>query len=70
MPATDASLENGKPCTELKTMKHIKPTSKTAGIPKPALDTQSILYIVGSVFTGVGTILIAVSGIFLPKVVE
>ena len=51
-------------------MRHITPTSKIAVIPKPAIDTQSILYIVGSVFTGVGTILIAVSGIFLPKVVE
>lgn len=51
-------------------MRHITPTTKITRMPKPAIDTQSILYIVGSVLTGVGTILIAVSGILYPKVAE
>lgn len=43
-------------------MKHITKISKVQGIPnKAALSTSTILYIVGSVFTGIGTILIAIS---------
>lgn len=47
-------------------MKHIKTTS----VPKKAMDTQTILYIVGSVFTGIGTILIGISSSIDPKLAE
>lgn len=51
-------------------MKHIKTTTTTVRAPEKAMDTQTILYIVGSVFTGIGTILIGISSSIDPKLVE
>lgn len=56
--------------TEFKKMKHIKTTTAIARVPEKAMDTQTILYIVGSVFTGIGTILIGVSSSIDPKILE
>ena len=56
--------------TEFKKMKHIKTTTATVRAPEKAMDTQTILYIVGSVFTGIGTILIGISSSMDPKLVE
>jgi len=59
-------IGNANDDMEFKKMKHIKTTS----VPRKAMDTQTILYIVGSVFTGIGTILIGISSSIDPKLVE
>ena len=51
-------------------MKHLKTTSTTVHAPEKAMETTTILYIVGSVMTGIGTILIGVSASIGPKVTE
>lgn len=51
-------------------MKHLKITSVASRNPQKAIDTTTILYIVGSVMTGIGTILIGVSSSIDPKITE
>lgn len=51
-------------------MKHIKTTTLRSAHPKQAMSTTTILTIVGSVFTGIGSILLAVSASIDPKVFE
>ncbi|MFA7692010.1 MAG: hypothetical protein GX117_07425 [Candidatus Hydrogenedentes bacterium] len=49
-------------------MKHLKKVSARVQSPqKAAMDTTLILYIVGSVFTGLGSILIGISSTLDPK---
>ncbi|NLV46904.1 MAG: hypothetical protein GXY07_20680 [Candidatus Hydrogenedentes bacterium] len=49
-------------------MKHLKKTSARVHVPEKAMDTTTILYIVGSVFTGLGSILIGISSSIDPKI--
>lgn len=48
-------------------MKHFRKMSACVARPEKAMDTTTILYIVGSVFTGIGSILIGVSSSIDPK---
>lgn len=49
-------------------MKHLRKMSVSVTSPEKAMDTTTILYIVGSVFTGIGSILIGLSSSIDPKI--
>lgn len=42
-------------------MKHVRYISNASNLPATAMSTSNILFIIGTVFTGIGTILLSVS---------